>query len=96
MKHFVLSGALVGFLIPVAYILWWVFRDFSGVGLPNALINSLERLRAYVWPSTIIFMAFPNPSLAETIAVVTIAAAINVVLYSVLGLVAWWLKVCHP
>lgn len=90
MKRFVLSAALLGFLVPVAFVLWWVFRDFSGVRVPNPLINWIERLRAYVWPSTIIFMAYPNPSLAEWLTVVAIAAAINVVLYSVFGLVAWW------
>jgi hypothetical protein len=81
-KWILLFGAL-GLLIPVVSCLhWFIFGGYA------------SEFEFMLWPSSIMFMALdvPTPAPASTvIAVYAIALIENVVLYAIVGALAWLL-----
>jgi hypothetical protein len=84
MKRFVFKWAIAGLLVPVIILL--IARLQGGV-------FRWPYLAVILWPSWIMAGAIDaseNPPLSFIIFVLGISIGLNVVLYSVLGVLVWW------
>jgi hypothetical protein len=85
LKRFILYWAIAGFIVPVVIMI--VTRLQGGV-------FKWPYLALTLWPSVVIAAAadvFENPPLSSLIIFVAISIGINVVVYSAIGSLVWWI-----
>lgn len=92
MRHFVLYWALAGFAIPVAFVATFLLLSLSDSKTASEFSLLLGGLSYFLWPSRFFLMGMRGAPLSEIIPILSISIAINMGFYSLLGLIAWWVR----
>lgn len=85
MKRLVLGGAIVGLVIPLCLM---AVRFLSFLGTNHYVFGNAELV---LWPSSFMLMATEGShSTLSTLSIVGISVAVNIALYSALGLIVFF------